>query len=121
MPADRTPDSIPRNLGCALVLASLFLSAPVLAQDAAALTGQWAGDVTETIDGETSRYLMFVSIDADRRGRTWHFEEVITAGRENCAAQVEVEVTPQGDTLEVRLHPVFVPEQLARATLRRAQ
>ncbi len=143
MPAEPRRAATARLAWRALAAASLCLSAPALAQDVAALTGHWAGDVTETLDGETSRYRMFVSIDADRRGRpvasvsynlecrgiwtgaelrgrAWHFEEVITAGRDNCAPQVEVELLPEGDTLQVRLHPVGVPDQLARATLRRA-
>jgi hypothetical protein len=121
----------------------LLLAAPASAQDVRPLIGQWHGDVTEILDGRTTRYRMFVSIDADRRGRPvasvsyslecrgiwtgaeargggWHFEETITAGRRNCASQVEVELAPEGDGLRVRLHPVGYPDQLARAVLRRA-
>ena len=128
----------------AFAAAGLFLAAPAPAQDIASLRGEWSGAVTETVDGETTRYRMFVSIDADRSGRpvaavsydlecrgiwtdaasdgrAWRFAETITAGRTNCAPHVEVEVVPEGDTLRVRLNPVFVPDQLAQATLRRAR
>jgi len=124
--------------------AAVFLAAPAPAQDMAGLRGEWSGAVTETVDGETTRYRMSVSIDADHSGqpvasvsydlecrgiwtnaatdgRAWSFAETITAGRANCAPHVEVELVPAGDTLRVRLHPVLVPEQLAQATLRRAR
>lgn len=127
----------------ALAAAMLLFTAPAPAQDIRPLIGQWSGDVTETLDGETTRYRMFVSIDADRRGRPvgsvsynlecrgiwtgaemrgrdWHLEETITAGRTRCASHVEVELAPQGDGLRVRLHPVGYPEQVAQAVLRRA-
>ena len=103
-----------------------------------------SGEVTETVEGETTRYRMHVAIDADhggrpvasvayslecrgvwtgaaQRGRAWHFAETITAGRANCAPHVEVELVPEGDALRFRLHPVFVPEQLAQATRRRTR
>jgi hypothetical protein len=124
--------------------AAFLLAAPAPAQDIAPLRGEWTGEVTETVEGETTRYRMHVSIDADHggrpvasvayslecrgvwtgaslRGRAWHFAETITAGRAHCAPHVEVELVPEGDALHVRLHPVFVPEQLAQATLRRAR
>jgi hypothetical protein len=114
------------------------------APDTQPLIGQWRGDVTERYQGEVSHYRMFVSIDADRngrpvasvsyslecrgvwinperRGRVWHFEETITAGRDNCAWQDEVEIRQEADGLHVRLWPVGEPEQLAQAVLRRAQ
>lgn len=124
--------------------AALTLSPPhASAQDSSPLTGNWRGDITERFEGETTHYRMFVSIDADRRGRpvasvsyslecrgvwinpeqsgrTWHFEETITAGRDNCAWQAEVELTPGADGLHVRLAPVGVPEQLGQGVLRRA-
>jgi hypothetical protein len=122
--------------------ATLSCAAPVLAQDIGPLIGHWRGDVTETLGARTTRYRMFVSIDADRRGRpvgsvsynlecrgiwtgaalregSWHLEETITAGRTNCAHHVEVELAPAGDGLRVRLYPVGHPEQLALAVLRR--
>lgn len=121
--------------------AMLLFTAPASAQEP--LIGQWRGDVAETLDGATTHYRMFVSIDADRRGRPvgsvsyslecrgiwtgaelregiWHLEETITAGRRNCAYHVEVELAPAGDGLRVRLYPVGHPEQLALAVLRRA-
>ena len=126
----------------ALTASLLLLAAPATAQDMASLRGQWSGDIAETVDGETTRYRMHLSIDADhggrpvgsvsynlecrgvwtdgsQRGGAWHFAETITAGRDKCAPHVEVEVRPDGDRLQVRLHPVFVPEQLAQGTLRR--
>src|SRR4051812_49091952 len=39
------------------------------ARDTQPLIGQWRGDVTERYQSETTRYRMFVSIDADRNGR----------------------------------------------------
>jgi hypothetical protein len=127
-------------LAAALTLAPL----PASAQNTQILTGNWRGDVTERYQNETTRYRMFVSIDADRNGRpvasvsyslecrgvwingaqsghAWHFEETITAGRDNCAWQAEVELTQEADGLHVRLWPVGVPEQIARAVLRRTQ
>ena len=126
-----------------LAAAALLTNSPAPAQTTHALAGQWRGDITETFEGEVSRYRMFVSIDADRRGRpvaavsynlecagiwtgaeqrgrAWHFEETITSGRANCASHVEVELVPEGDSLRVRLHPVGVPDQLASGVLRRA-
>jgi len=126
----------------ALAAAMLFFGAPAFAQDIGPLIGHWSGDVTETLEGETTRYRMFVSIDADRRGRPvgsvsynlecrgiwtgaqmrgrlWHFEETITAGRSRCASHVEVELAREGDGLRVRLHPTGDREQLAQAVLRR--
>jgi hypothetical protein len=126
-----------------LISATVFLSAPLLAQDAPLMVGQWRGDVAETVEGGTARYRVFVAIDVDRhgrlvgsvsyslecrgiwtsaerRGRVWHFEETITAGRANCASHVEVEIAREGDGLRVRLHPVGYPRQLARALLRRS-
>lgn len=126
----------------ALAAAMLSFAAPAPAQDIRPLIGQWSGDVTETLDGRTTRYRMFVSIDADRRGRPvgsvsynlecrgiwtgaeargrlWHLEETITAGRTRCASHVEVELAREGNGLRVRLHPTGHPEQLARAVLRR--
>lgn len=125
-----------------LAAAMLLFGAPASAQDIRPLIGQWSGEVTETLEGETTRYRMFVSIDADgrgrpvgsvsynlecrgiwtgaeMRGRLWHFEETITAGRTNCASHVEVELAREGEGLRVRLHPAGYPEQLARAVLRR--
>lgn len=135
-----------RILACLRVLsaAAFFLAAPATAQDIASLRGEWSGAVTETVEGETTRYRMQVSIDADHGGRpvasvsyslecrgiwtealtadrVWSFAETITAGRANCAPHVEVEVIPEGDTLRVRLNPVLVPEQVAEATLRRVR
>lgn len=123
--------------------AMLLAAAPASAQDIRPLVGHWRGDVVETLGARTTRYRMFVSIDADRRGRPvasvsyslecrgiwtaaelregiWHFEETITAGRANCAHHVEVELAPAADRLRVRLYPVGYPEQLAQAMLRRA-
>jgi hypothetical protein len=120
--------------------AMLLAAAPAAAQEP--LIGHWRGDVTETQAGETTRYRMFVSIDADRSGRPvgsvsyslecrgiwtgaetrggiWRFDETITAGRTNCASHVEVELAPEGEHLRVRLHPVGYPEQPALAVLRR--
>lgn len=122
--------------------AMLLGAAPAAAQEIAPLIGHWRGDVIETLAERTTRYRMFVSIDADRRGRpvasvsyslecrgiwtgaerrgrVWHLEETITAGRANCAPHVEVELAPAGDGLRVRLYPVGHPEQLALALLRR--
>lgn len=127
----------------ALAAAMLLLAAPASAQEVGPLIGQWRGNVTETQNGATTRYRMFVSIDADRRGRPvasvsyslecrgiwtgaemragiWHLEETITAGRTNCAHHVEVELAPEGDGLRVRLYPIGYPDQLALAVLRRA-
>jgi len=126
----------------ALAAAMLPFAAPASAQDVRSLIGQWRGDVTETQGEATTRYRMFVSIDADRRGRPvgsvsynlecrgiwtgaetrggiWHFEETITAGRTRCASHVEVRLALEGDGLRVRLYPVGYPEPLARAVLRR--
>lgn len=111
-------------------------------RDTQSIIGQWRGDVTERYQGETTHYRMFVSIDVDRNGRpvasvsyslecrgvwlngerrarVWRFEETITAGRDKCAWQDEVELVPQPDGLHVRMWPVGVPEQLAEAVLRR--
>lgn len=127
----------------ALAAAMLLFAGSASAQDIGPLIGHWRGNVTETQDGATTRYRMFVSIDADRRGRpvgsvsynlecrgiwtgaemrggSWHFEETITAGRANCASHVEVELAPESGSLRVRLYPVGYPEQLALAELRRA-
>jgi hypothetical protein len=126
-----------------LAAATLLLGAPASAQDVRPLIGTWVGDATETLDGETTRYRMYVTIDVDRRGspvaavhyslectgvwtgaqqdgRGWRFEETITAGRRNCASHVDGEMVPEGDTLRVRLHPVGYPNQVAEAALRRA-
>jgi len=139
-----------RNGALLTLAASLLSTAPAsgqdvpLARDTQLLVGQWRGDVVENYHGEVSRYRMFVSIDADRngrpiasvsynlecrgvwingelRGRIWHFEETITAGRDNCAWQDEVELTREADGLHVRLWPVGVPEQLAQSVLRRSE
>lgn len=126
--------------GLAAILCSVSAAAP--AQDTQSLVGTWIGDVAETLDGQTTRYRMYVTIDVDRRGnpvaavhyslectgvwtnaqqreRTWRFEETITSGRDNCAGQVDGELTVEGDTLRVRLHPVGYPDQSAQAALRR--
>jgi hypothetical protein len=131
------------NSSMPALAAILLFAAPASAQDIRPLIGDWRGDVTETQGAATTRYRMFVSIDADRRGRpvgsvsyslecrgvwtgaemrggNWHLEETITAGRRNCAYHVEVELAPAGDGLRVRLYPVGYPEQLAQAVLRRA-
>src|SRR5688500_6575970 len=89
----------------AFAAAAIFLlAAPAPAQDIAPLRGECTGEVTETVEGETTRYRMHVAIDADRggrpvasvayslecrgvwtgaslRGRAWNFAETITAGR----------------------------------------
>src|SRR5687768_18003870 len=49
--------------------AAFLLAAPAPAQDIAPLRGEWTGEVTETVEGETTRYRMHVSIDADHGGR----------------------------------------------------
>ena len=123
---------------------ALSVAAPAPAQDTRPLVGTWAGDVAETLDGETTRYRMYVTIDVDRRGnpvaavhyslectgvwtgarqsdRIWRFEETITSGRGNCASHVDGELSAEGDALRVRLHPVGYPDQLAQAVLRRAR
>ena len=111
-----------RNSALLTLTAALVSTAPASGQEAPPardtrfLIGQWRGDVVENYHGEVTSYRMFVSIDADRngrpvasisyslecrgvwingqpRGRTWHFEETITAGRDNCAWQAEVELT----------------------------
>lgn len=127
----------------ALAAAVLSIGAPAAAQDTQALVGTWAGEVTETTGGATTRYSMDVSINLDRhgnpvadvnytlgcsgvwteaqaQGRTWRFEETITSGRDNCASHVDGELIADGDTLRVRLHPVGYAEPLAEAVLRRA-
>jgi len=127
------------TLTAAMILSSARASAQT--QEPQPLIGQWRGDVTETGDGETIHYRMFVSIDADRngrpvgsvsynlecrgiwtgaerRGRAWHFDETITAGRTNCASHVDAEIAREGDGLRVRLHPVDAPEQIAQGVLR---
>jgi len=138
------------NSALLTLTAALFSTAPaagedvVPAPDTQLLIGQWRGDVVERYHGEVTRYRMFVSIDADRngrpvasvsynlecrgvwingelRGRTWHFEETITAGRDKCSWQDEVELTREADGLHVRLWPVGVPEQLAQSVLRRSE
>ena len=128
----------------AFAAAALSIAAPAPAQDTRPLIGLWVGDVAETLDGETTRYRMYVTIDVDRRGnpvasvhyslectgvwtgarhsdRTWRFEETITSGRANCASHVDGELMPEGDTLRVRLHPVGYPDQLAQTLLRRVR
>ena len=127
---------------CASAASMLCLAAPTFAQDTRPLVGTWAGDVTETLGAETTRYRMYVTIDIDRRGhpvaavhyslecagvwpgaqwreRSWRFEETITSGRANCASHADGELTPDGESLRVRLHPVGYPDQVAQAVLRR--
>jgi hypothetical protein len=126
----------------ALAAASVSTSASTAAQDVRPLVGSWVGDVAETVDGETVRYRMYVTIDVDRRGHpvaavhyslectgvwtgaresggTWRFEETVTSGRANCASHADGELVAGGGTLRVRLHPVGYPDQLAQAVLRR--
>jgi hypothetical protein len=128
---------------CALATAALSAASAAASQDTRPLVGTWVGDVAETLDGETTRYRMYVTIDIDRRGvpvaaahyslectgvwtgaqqrgPAWRFEETITSGRGHCASHVDGELVPEGDTLRVRLHPVGYPNQLAQAVLRRA-
>ena len=127
---------------CALAATALFVSASAPAQDSRPLVGSWIGDVAETVDGETVRYRMYVTIDVDRRGHpvaavhyslectsvwtgaeesggTWRFEETVTSGRANCASHADGELVPENGTLRVQLHPVGYPDQVARAVLRR--
>jgi hypothetical protein len=126
----------------AFVAAALSVAAPALAQETRPLVGLWVGDVAETVDGETVRYRMYVTIDVDRRGNpvaavhyslectgvwtgaqesggTWRFEETVTSGRANCASHADGELVAEDGTLRVRLHPVGYPDQVARAALRR--
>ena len=127
---------------CALAAGAVAAGASAHAQDARPLAGTWVGDVAETLDGETTRYRMYVTIDVDRRGvpvaaahyslectgiwtgarqqgGAWRFEETITSGRSKCASHADGELVPEGDTLRVRLHPVGYPDQVAQAVLRR--
>jgi len=83
--------------------AAFLLAAPASAQDIAPLQGEWTGEVTETVEGETTRYRMHVAIDADhgglpvatvayslecrgvwtgasRRGRAWHSRQRAAQG-----------------------------------------
>lgn len=124
-----------------LAAATLSLATLASAQDARPLVGSWAGDVAETLDGETTRYRMYVTIDVDRRGvpvaavhyslectgvwtgaradgAAWRFEETITSGRANCASHADGELVAEDGTLRVRLHPVGYPDQVAQAVLR---
>ena len=127
---------------CTLAAAALSGASPAPAQDTRPLVGSWVGDAAETLDGETTRYRMYVTIDIDRRGNpvaavhyslecsgvwtgaqqrggAWRFEETITSGRGHCASHVDGELVPEAETLRVRLHPVGYPNQLAQAVLRR--
>ena len=128
-----------RLAACLLLLAPL----PGIAQTArpSELSGSWGGVVTEIVDGEPSRYDMWVAIAADRRGRlvgdstyerecggvwtqasrrgrVWRFEETITGGA-HCAPYSDVEVTRRGETLHVRLTPVG-GGRVAEGTLQRS-
>jgi hypothetical protein len=126
----------------AFAAVALSVSVPVAAQDTRPLVGLWVGDVAETLDGETTRYRMYVMMDVDRRGRpvaavhyslectsvwtgaeesggTWRFDETVTSGRANCASHADGELVAENGTLRVRLHPVGYPDQVAQAVLRR--
>ena len=124
------------------MLAALIVGGPALAQDAAALTGRWTGEVSEP-GADIPRYRMQANIVIDRGGvpigtvryealncaGAWvgtvgaagmRFDEIITedeAGR--CDPEMEVELVPQGDRMTARFRDHGSAEVRATATLRR--
>jgi hypothetical protein len=109
------------------------------------LSGDWSGIVLEPRSLAHPQYQLSVRIEPDgngrpvgavryddypcagvwsegtRRGSVWHFQETITEGRTLCASNVviELELTVDGDFLNVRLYPVGAQNMPSRGTLNR--
>jgi hypothetical protein len=113
----------------ALLSALVAVATPVAsAQTASSLVGHWSGAVRE--DGSIPIYTLSVHLALDTAGRlvglveydafpcagvwsnaqftggAWRLEETITVNKPNCAPAVDIELSPVGRTISVRLRPI---------------
>ena len=111
----------------ALLSALMAAAAPASAQTSS-LVGHWSGAIRE--DGSIPIYTLSVHLGLDTAGRlvglvqydafpcagvwtnaqvagnAWRLEETITVDRPNCAPAVDIELTPAGETMSIRLRPI---------------